>query len=249
MNTLRISTLTATTVLITLIALVLPVNTALAEHCKGKHKKADGCDGPGPGGETGAIVYTVELSGAFEFRQDMTLNSKGNQLRSDSDVTLIRPGGAEIPDDQIVCGGTDDEQSIKDMCLLWNSVFEKCPNFFAPTPVDVPGFTAPAGRKGWRIDKSGGVRVNFGDIPFPQDAFVGSLNVERAWVNLALIGEIDFSDPFPPSEVTLSHFQIYGQTESGVTPRLACDDKNFETEDLSEPIFLTIKEKIDEGEG
>jgi hypothetical protein len=171
----------------------------------------------------------------------MTLNSKGNQLRSDSLVTLDRPGGVEIPDDQIVCAGPDDEQSVKDMCLLWNSVFEKCPNFFEPTPVNVPSFTAQDGRKGWRVDKAGGVRVNFGGIPFSQDAFGGSLNVESAWVNLALIGDEQFQDDFPPlGDTTLSHFQIYGQTESGVTPRLACDDKNFETEDLIAPITLTI---------
>jgi len=120
-------------------------------------------------------------------------------------------------------------------------VFSKCPLFFEPTPVDVPGFTAPAGRKGWRIDKSGGVRVNFGDIPFPQDDFGGFLIPDSAWVNLALIGDIDFSVPFPPlGGIDLMYFQIYGQTESGVTPRLACDVANFETKDLFHPITLTI---------
>jgi len=244
MNTLRVSTFSLAIVLFAMGALILPVNSAFA-HCKGNHKKDSECEThvhDEPGGDPSAIVYTVTLTGAFEFKRDMTLNSKANQLRSELPVTLIRPGGVVIPTNEIVCGRTDDEASTNDMCLLWNDVFSKCPLFFGPTPVDVPGFTAPAGRKGWRIDKAGGVRVNFGDIPFPQEDFAGFLKVESAWVNLALIGEIPFQDPFPPvGPIPLSHFQIYGQTESGVTPRLACDDKNFETEDLSEPIILTIQ--------
>jgi hypothetical protein len=172
-------------------------------------------------------VYTVELTGAFGFiKRDMTLNSKANQLRSDSPVTIKRP-------------------TVSPLLAVWDDVFSKCPHFFVgPTPVDVLGFTAPAGRKGWRIDKPGGVRVNFGGIPFPQEEFDGFLIPDSAWVNLALIGDIDFQDPFPPvGDIPLSHFQIYGQTEAGVTPRLACDDKNFETEDLIGPIILTIEAK------
>jgi len=206
-----------------MVALILPVNTAFA-HCKGNHKKDTECathTHDEPGGDPSAIVYTVALTGAFEFTRDMTLNSKENQLRSDEDITIDSPTDGFL--------------------AVWNDVFSKCPNFFEPTPVDVPGFTAPAGRKGWTIDKPGGVRVNFRDIPFDQDDYGESLNVESAWVNLALIGEIPFQDSFPPlGEIPLSHFQIYGQTEAGVTPRLACTEANFETEDLLEPIFLTI---------
>jgi hypothetical protein len=226
MNTLRVSTFSLAIVLFTMGALILPVNSAFA-HCKGNHKKDSECEThvhDEPGGDPSAIVYTVTLTGAFEFTQDMTLNSRENQLKSELSVTLIKPAAPMLQ-------------------AVWNDVFEKCPHFFVgPTPVDVPGFTAPAGKKGWRIDKAGGVRVNFGDIPFSQEDFAGFLIPDSAWVNLALIGDIPFQDPFPPvGPIPLSHFQIYGQTESGVTPRLACDDKNFETEDLSEPIILTIQ--------
>jgi hypothetical protein len=111
--------------------------------------------------------------------------------------------------------------------------------------VNVPGFEAPAGRKGWTIEKPGGVRVIFRGIPFRQDAFAGSLNVTSAWVALSLIGDQDFDDDhFPPTEtIQLSHFTIHGQTESGVTPRLACDDESFTKEDffiMPTPIYLTI---------
>jgi len=234
MNTLRVSTFSLAIVLFAMGALILPVNSAFA-HCKGNHKKDSDCQThvhDEPGGETGAIVYTVKLSGAFAFERDMILNSKANQLKSDFPVDIDRP----LPTDPFLA--------------VWNDVFSKCPLFFGPTMVDVPGFTASAGKKGWRIDKAGGVRVNFGGIPFDKEDFTGSLNVESAWVNLALIGNIDFSVPFPivDAPIKLKYFQIYGQTESGVTPRLACDDKNFETEVLlTPPILLTIKEKIDEG--
>ena len=177
MNTLRISTFSLAIVLFTMGALILPVNTASA-HCKGNHKKDPQCETHDePGGDPSAIVYTVTLTGAFEFSQNMTLNSKQNQLKSKFDVDIIRP---PTP--------TNDP----DFLAVWNNVFEHCPNFFGPPTVDIPGFTAPAGRKGWTIDKSGGVRVNFRDIPFDQDDYGESLNVVSAWVNLALIGEIPF---------------------------------------------------------
>ncbi len=223
MNILRVSTFSLTIVLFTMGALILPVNTALADHCKGKHKKDPGCDG-GHNPPSPSIVYTVKLTGAFEFERDMTLNSRENQLKSELPVEIDRP------------------LSTDPFLVVWNDVFSKCPLFFGPTTVNVPGFTASAGKKGWRIDKAGGVRVNFGGIPFP-NIFGGSLNVESAWVNLALIGDIPFQDPFPPvGPIPLSHFQIHGQTEAGVTPRLACDDANFETEDLiaPAPIYLTL---------
>jgi hypothetical protein len=186
------------------------------------------CKDDDGGGDPTPIVYTVKLSGAFAFERDMILNSKANQLKSDSPVEIDRP----LDTDRFLA--------------VWNDVFKECPHFFVgPTPVEVPGFTAPDGRKGWRIDKAGGVRVNFGDIPFSQEDFAGFLIPDSAWVNLALIGDIPFQVPFPivDDPIELKYFQIYGQTESGVTPRLACDDKNFETEDLLEPIFLTITAK------
>ena len=222
MNSLRLSIIS--------LALALAVMTLGVSADSWAAPKCDNppCGGGGGGGGGGddPIVYIAELTGAFEFREEVTLNSKENQLKSANSVTINRPTAPTFE-------------------ALWNNVFEHCPNFFGSSMVDVPGFTAPAGKKGWRIDKPGGVRVNFGGIPFPQEDFAGFLIPDSAWVNLALIGEIDFSVPFPPSEVTLSHFQIYGQTEAGVTPRLACTDANFETEDLiaPAPITLTLTKK------
>jgi hypothetical protein len=227
MNSLRLSTFSLTIVLFTMGALILPVNTALADHCKGKHKNGPGCDDPG--GDTSAIEYTAQLTGAFAFNSvDVTANKQGNVLKSADPVTLTKPTN------------TLAEPMLE---ALWNSVFQKCPNFFEPTEVIVPGFTALAGKKGWTIEKPGGVRVNF-RLRFPRDNPDVVLNMESAWVALSLIGDEDFQDPFPPvGEIRLSHFTIHGQTESGVTPRLACDDESFTKEDffiMPTPIYLTI---------
>ena len=226
MNILRLSTLLLFT------TMLIPIG--VSAHCKGKHgpghPHCDPGDPPDPGGSN---VYTATLTGAFEFTRDVTLNSKENQLKSELPITIDRP---ESPD-----------PFLPDPFLaVWNNVFEHCPNFFGSSMVDVPGFTAPAGKKGWTIDKPGGVRVNF-RTTFDENDFGGSLSVESAWVSLALIGDIPFEDDFPPvGPIPLSHFQIHGQTEAGVTPRFACDDANFETEDLIAPapiiLTLTIKE-------
>jgi hypothetical protein len=202
-------------------------------HCKGKHDVPghEHCEPGDPTDPGDPITHVVTLTGAFAFATDgnsvdVTMNKRGNELKSADPVTLIRP--------------TDEMLQI-----IWNSVFEKCPNFFLPTSVNVPGFTAPAGKKGWTIAKAGGVRANF-QIAFPQEEFPGFLNVDSAWVALSLIGDRNFSDPFPPTgPIQLSHFTIHGQTESGVTPRMACDDQNFALEDFPiEPaIYLTISAK------
>ncbi len=207
-------------------------------HCKGKHGPGhEHCEPGDPTDPGDPITHVVTLTGAFAFETennsvDVTANKQGKVLKSADPVTLVRP---------------DDDTLLP----IWNSVFDKCPNFFGPTTSQVPGFTAPAGKKGWTIAKAGGVRVNF-EITFPQDTFPQEgfdefLNPESAWVALSLIGDEPFQNPFPPTDtIELTHFTIHGQTESGVTPRLACDDENFALEDfdMEPPIFLTITAKL-----
>ena len=209
---------------------LMQIPMGASAHCGGKHGPGHPhCDTGDPTDPGDAITYVATLTGAFAFDTennsvDVTANKRGIVLKSADPVTLIRPIDPVLQ-------------------TIWNSVFEKCPNFFGPTPVDVPGFTAAAGKKGWTIEKAGGVRVNLRDIPFPQEAFAGFLNVESAWVALSLIGDRNFQDPFPPPDtIQLSHFTIHGQTESGVTPRLACDNENFTLENfpIEPPIYLTI---------
>lgn len=228
MNIARLSALLLFTLML------IPIDASA--HCKGKHDDPNHphCDTGGPPDPGDPITHVVTLAGAFAFATDgnsvdVTMNKQGNELKSAAPVTLIRPSDSMLE-------------------MIWNSVFDKCPNFFAPTPSRVPGFTAPAGKKGWTIAKAGGVRVNFA-ITFPQDTFPQEgfdvfLNPTSAWVALSLIGDELFQNPFPPTgPIPLSHFTIHGQTESGVTPRLACDDENFTLQELSEPVTLTITAK------
>ncbi len=70
MSNLRLSTLSLTIVLFTLGALILPVNTTLADHCKGKHKDYMGCDGGGGGGDSGgggkALRFEIDVNDVFK---------------------------------------------------------------------------------------------------------------------------------------------------------------------------------------
>ncbi len=247
MNILRLS------ILLLFTTMLIPIDASA--HCKGKHGEGhEHCD-PGDSTDPGdPITHVVTLTGAFAFETennsvDVTANKQGKVLKGESSVTLSRPYDPADPDNPV----DPDLLSLRQM--IWDGVFDECPNFFGPTTSQVPGFTAPAGKKGWTIAKAGGVRVNF-EITFPQDTFPQDtfpqegfdefLNPESAWVALSLIGDRDFDQPFPPPEtIQLTHFTIHGQTESGVTPRLACDDENFALEDfdMGPPIFLTITAK------
>ena len=57
MNNLRISILSLTIILFSLGALMLPINTTLAHHCKGAHSGNEGCD------VTDLVTYSVDITG------------------------------------------------------------------------------------------------------------------------------------------------------------------------------------------
>ncbi len=202
----------------------------------------DNGDGGGGDGGDGGIEYTAVLTGAFAFDTEnnpviVTANKQGNVLKGAKEVTLSRPYDPADPDDPV------DPSLLLLRQMIWDSVFEECYNFFGPTSVNVSGFKAPAGKKGWTIEKAGGVRVNF-RLRFSQEDLPGvSLIPDSVWVALSLIGDRKFHETFPPpGMIQLSHFTIHGQTESGVTPRLACANENFALVDfpIVPPIYLTI---------
>ncbi len=105
MNISRISSLSLTIVLFTLGVLVLPVNTASPEHCKGKHRKDEGCNGSGD-----SAVYTAELTmGGFIFGpMVVTPKKRGDIYHSDDSVSMSQPDS--------------DPQDL----AAWNSVFLAC---------------------------------------------------------------------------------------------------------------------------
>jgi hypothetical protein len=223
MNIARLSALLFFTLML------IPIGASA--HCKGKHDVPghEHCEPGDPTDPGDSVTYVATLTGAFAFDTEnnpviVTANKQGKVLKGESSVTLSRP---------------DDTIPRK----IWDSVFEECYNFFGPTPVNVSGFKAPAGNKGWTIEKAGGVRVNF-RLRFSQEDLPGvSLIPDSVWVALSLIGDRDFDETFPPPDtIQLSHFTIHGQTESGVTPRLACANENFALVDfpILPPIYLTI---------
>ncbi len=221
MSIIRSSTLSLT---VAIAVFALSYNPSFADkgnsgNCGDVHCGHGGDDGGG-----GGIVYIADLTGAFVFNEEVTVNSQETVLRSDESVTIMRPTDSLI--------------------TLWNTVFEQCNIFFGPTPVDVPSFTAPPSGKGWTIEKPGGVRVNFRKIPLSVP-IIGDVEV-----TLSLIGETPYSDPFLPvdPDTTITHeltrFEVQGTTAKKVKPRLVCHDEIVPGGGtLTTPSMLTITVK------
>ncbi len=150
------------------------------------------------------ITYTAALEGAFVFGPlSVTLEGQDARLKSGEDVTIVRP-------------------ATGDPLNTWNQVFGFCG--LLDQPVDE--FTAPAGKKGWRISRPGGVYVlfrNFGPLP----STIGPLDL-----SLQLNGDCSYSsdgpidcDAFPPeagdtSRIPLTHFIIHATGEQGITHQI-----------------------------
>ena len=217
MNILRLSTFTLSIVLFTMCALISPVNTADA----GKPVKCDPWPACNDDGGADGITYTAELRGALVFGPlTVTLEGQDGRLISSDPLPIDRPAtGAEL--------------------TAWNLVFNVC-GLLDP----VPEFTAPAGKKGWRISRPGGVYVLFRNVG-PLPSTIGDLDV-----GLQLIGDCAYSsegttacDPFPPvpdddyghgdgiSEIPLTHFNIHAKGENGITHQIeGCHSESADLE-------------------
>ena len=204
MSILRLSTLSLTLALaIFALGYVNPASAApKPKECPG-HPSCPDEEPPEP---EPTVTYTAELEGAFAFGPlDVTLEGQDERLISSDDLKI------SIPD-------TGDELTA------WNLVFNVCGLLLHP----VPEFTAPAGKKGWRISRPGGVYVLFRNVG-PLPSTIGDLEV-----GLQLSGDCSYSssegttdcDPFPPvpgvdgfgiSEIPLTHFNIHATGEKGIT--------------------------------
>ena len=168
-----------------------------SRHADPNHKHCGGGDGGDP------VTYTAELQGAFEFGPlSVTLEGQDERLISSDSVTIVSP-------------------TTGSLLTTWNEVFGFC-GLLDP----VPEFTAPAGKKGWRIARPGGVYVLFRKVgPLPSN--IGDLEV-----SLQLVGDCAYSgggtaacDPFPPaagdtSRIPLTHFIIHASGEKGITHQI-----------------------------
>ena len=91
MNNLRISILSLTIILFSLGALMLPVNTTLAHHCKGGHSGNSGCNAGDP--DSGVVTYSMVFSGPLPGNSNddtYTTSGKGIGVLTNNDDLLTR---------------------------------------------------------------------------------------------------------------------------------------------------------------
>ena len=167
------------------------------QECKGHHKNDPDCGVVEPGG----VTYTAELRGVFVIPpRTVVLESQDLVLRSREDVTI--------------------ERSASESLLTWDTVFAFC-GLLDITPV--VEFTATAAKKGWTIERPGGVGVRFRNIG-SFESNLGDLDLR-----LDLIGDCAYSggtdetcQPFPPaagttSEIPLTQYLIHARGQPGIS--------------------------------
>ena len=91
MNNLRISILSLTIILFSLGALMLPVNTTLAHHCKGGHSGNSGCNAGDP--DSGVVTYSMVFSGPLPGNSNddtYTTSGKGIGVLTNNDDLATR---------------------------------------------------------------------------------------------------------------------------------------------------------------
>ena len=204
MNILRLSTLSLG---LAIAVFAVGYNPSFADKPKCGSNQNQHCDhGDDPGGDPSVIKYTAELLGAFVFPpRTVVLESQDLVLRSSEPVTIVRP-----PDTEFLAQNT------------WDNVFDFCDLLTEMNNVRVNDFTALAGKKGWTIERPGGVGVRFRNI--------GSFesNLGELDLRMDLIGDCAYSggtdetcDPFPPAEgetsrIPLTDYLIHARGQPGI---------------------------------
>ncbi len=208
MNILRLSTLSLTIILFSLGALMLPVNTTLAHHCKGGHKNAD-C----PVG-TDVATYNVVISGAVGGASDP--DWRGSRKNT------IGLG---------VVGGTfEDGNSVGQLTDL---SFFTMPSDFGPFSVmrgincfgTNPVFLGAANLK---QGKNGEAEGNF---IFRARTDDGETEVQyRLFVAGSFGGEWPPSNPDMPTTMTMVTWELFASNASGPIRNISClGEGNFVT--------------------
>ena len=204
MNILRLSTLSLT-LAITVFAFGY-TNPAFADKPPHSH---------GGGEDPGGLTFTVELKGptpslrgAFEFNGgpavSATLKSKGNELRGDADVEMVRPANADA-----------------NAQVVWDQVFNLCDLLN-----EIPDFLALSGD--WAVSRSSERQfIRFG---FELDASLSDLTDNPLSASLHLsrtcasVAECSAIIPTAPGEasVLMTDYAIHLKGKGGVTHKALC---------------------------
>jgi hypothetical protein len=207
-------------ILITTMAFLGFSVNAVAHNCDLHDDQSHKHCNKGPGGDDGdSIVYTAELTGAFEFNTlgdnerivVVTPNKRGSSLHGETlDISIP---GHSLDGEPTDCERIKD-QAAYDACMTWHHVFNTCPLLLALNSVD--GFIV--GADSWSIQRPGGVYVKLEDISL-QGAKISMNLVGNKSVNTDL-----FLPPVgDPSVFILGEFATWGKGLPGSGPNVGCE--------------------------
>jgi len=153
-----------TTISLVLAVVVLALAYANPLSAKGKDCDPEGDHRPKCDDDPAAsdLTFMVEMDGAFVINELMT--SDGNELLSDEEITIDRPGFDSEKEFGIACSEITDLDE-KEACLTWDTVFN-CNIYddLGTNPHGPDQFTTTPGRRGqpqWEVYKFGGGVVVF----------------------------------------------------------------------------------------
>ncbi len=204
MKILRLSTLS-----MAIAVFALGYNPSFADPPPHSHGGGNNGDDP--------VTVTVDLNGpmagvrgAFEFVSPAFATLDKGSLKGDEAVRMVRPGPLDV-----------------NALIDWNRVFDLCGLLGPSDAVDVPEFTASAGRKGWRVVRTG--EQVFVDVSvlfqFPLDS---PLSDDPLSVALDLTGNCPtpecglIPEAGKTKEIPLNRYSIHLKGKGGVTHDAAC---------------------------
>ncbi len=202
MNNLRISILSVTIILFSLGALMLPVNTTFAHHCKGGHKNNEGCPV-----DTDVATYNVAITGAVSGASDPDWRGSGKNT--------IGLG--------VVGGVFDAENSVgqlSDLSFFTNSSpagpFSgvRGLNCFGIMPVFLGAANLKQGKHGGQAE---------GNFIFRARTDDGTTEVQyRLFVVGSFDGDWPPSDPDVPTTMTMDTWELVVSNASGPIRNISC---------------------------
>jgi hypothetical protein len=223
MNNLRISILSVTIILFSLGALMLPVNTTLAHHCKGGHKNNEGCPV-----DTDVATYNVAITGAV-------LGASGPDWRGSGKNTigLGVVGGTFGPGNSV---GQLTDLSFFTMSSPFGPFSDVRGIFcFGSTPFFLGAANLKQGKHGGQAE---------GNFIFRASTDEGMTEVQyRLFVAGIFNGEWPPSDPEMPTTMTMDTWELVVSNASGPIRNRSCvGDGDFinNLNGLEDQVVITV---------